>query len=215
MGAVYITISIRYGVLDHVETHAGRKSAFEQAVKIAHSYVNSIGIGTVIEEPDELGDDIPHWIFYQNQNQCHSVIVVFRHIFVPEPQAYIPPKPKTTIHTPKLLDSNDLPFEDNIPAGWDYNGKPVLMSDMKRDPSFVLSVWDLTEEQQKALVIARIRRQPNYQYISVTGSACAFLTQKDALSYLKDWDDEDVKNNIIDNELSLLNEYRDRLLNNM
>jgi hypothetical protein len=59
----------------------------------------------------------------------------------------------------------DDPADRNLPAGWDYNNKPILMSDLIDNPSNVKPYSELSENQLKALVIARIKKRPHYSLL--------------------------------------------------
>lgn len=66
----------------------------------------------------------------------------------------------------------DLPMQKNnqittkepeidLPAGWDLNNKPILESQVKLDPWYVKLILELSDQQRKALVIARIKKSNN------------------------------------------------------
>lgn len=63
-------------------------------------------------------------------------------------------------------------FAHDLPAGWNLNGKPIIMKELIDDPIYVKSYFDLTKAQQFALVKARIVKLPLFKYLGLNQSEC-------------------------------------------
>jgi len=70
------------------------------------------------------------------------------------------------------------------------------------DPENVINVWDLSEEQKRALVIARISKRSNYKYWSQFEDR--FYSQKEAIEAIKSI--TGLSFDIVDTELDFLGE---------
>jgi hypothetical protein len=101
---------------------------------------------------------------------------------------------------PTLMEVDDYKHW-SLPAGWDKNHKPIFMQAVYDDPSCVLPIDELTENEKFALTIARISQRPNYSF--TFGSTT--WNQKSALEELKrewrTWSSYD----IVENEMEHLN----------
>ena len=115
----------------------------------------------------------------------------------------------------KALDNDEhLSFDrsvDSLPAGWiyDYNNvlTPIKMSELKVNPELVIPYGNLTTAQQKALVIARINKIPEYKYDE---TLYTHLNAKMCLEHINK--NTTVANNIILKEINWLQNYLDNLL---
>jgi hypothetical protein len=103
----------------------------------------------------------------------------------------------------------DEPYADDLPAGWFANNKPATMEDLWNDPFYIKSIFMLTENQKWALVIARIKKRPNF-YLDLDYNV---FDQFGALQhlYLKDSIGEDIRAN----ELDWLYELREDRMNEL
>lgn len=96
----------------------------------------------------------------------------------------------------------DDPYNDLLPAGWLIDGSPAFMSDLWNFPLLMKPSVQLTFNQKKALVKARILKRNNY-YLNLTisvfsqESAIKELNTKSLLSQI-----------IIDDEIDLLDNVR-------
>jgi len=74
--------------------------------------------------------------------------------------------------------SQDNPMDPELPAGWDYDDKPIRMKDLLVDPASVKPTSSLTKDQRYALAIARVSKRPHL-------SCWPYTNQRDALFDLK------------------------------
>jgi hypothetical protein len=76
------------------------------------------------------------------------------------------------------------PYDDELPGGWNYDGQPITMKQVREAPDNVKFSYQLTEAQRWALVKARIIKSPNYHVVMNSDT----LDQKRALAILgKSW----------------------------
>ncbi len=181
MSAAYIVVHARY-VISVVGAYSGYQAASDKAIEIAKNYNPAL----YIKEPKEQkkNDGSIEWEF----SQAPLVFVSFRQIESPTHKQMISVEPK------------DDPKQTDLPAGWDYNGKPITVEEMLEDPSSVKEYDTLTTKEAVALVTARIRKRPNYLF-HIPG--WAILNRDDALRELSKM--SHVAEMIIKNELDILN----------
>lgn len=90
---------------------------------------------------------------------------------IPGVTGVLGPQRDSFVFPPKLSDSPaatlpawhlDDPNEPNLPAGWDYNNKPITMKNVIDDPFVARETDELSRAQQWALAKARISKRPQY-----------------------------------------------------
>jgi hypothetical protein len=74
----------------------------------------------------------------------------------------------------------DDPFEESLPAGWNWDNKPITMQDLYNDPFCIKPTSQLTKVQQWALTKARVSKRPNYSVLLPLGT----FVQSSALQVL-------------------------------
>jgi hypothetical protein len=87
----------------------------------------------------------------------------------------------TLASVPTLAEVDDYKHW-SLPAGWDKNHKPIFMQAVYDDPSCVLPIDELTENEKFALTIARISHRPNYSF---TFSPSTTWNQSEVIEKLK------------------------------
>jgi hypothetical protein len=88
-----------------------------------------------------------------------------------------------TLPTPAPKPPYDF-LDRSLPAGWKYDGKPALMSDLLDNPDLVQDPLNLSDAQKWALVTARVAKSPGWRGIP-KGSPIAWF-HRDSLRQLKD-----------------------------
>ena len=198
MSAAYIVVHNGYlPVSSHVTdglsvvgAYSGFQAAFDVASKIVEKIAQKYAINNpalLIKVPKEQkqSDGSVEWVFMTSP---HTVLISFR-------QIESPVRNQTIVVEPK-----DDPEQRNLPAGWDYNGKPITVEEMLQDPSAVKEYDTLTTKEIVALVTARIRKRPNF-VINIPG--CGILNRDEALLELSKM--SHIGDMIIANELLVLN----------
>lgn len=153
MSAAYIVVHNGYTVgLSVVGAYSGFQAASDVASKIAEKVAQKYDVNNstlVIKDPKEQkqSDGSVEWVFMTSP---HTVLVSFR-------QIESPTHTQMAVVAPK-----DDPKRTDLPAGWDYNGKPITVEEMLQNPSAVKEYDTLTTKEIVALVTARIRKRPNY-----------------------------------------------------
>jgi len=116
--------------------------------------------------------------------------------------------------TKLLSKSMDDPFADDLPASITDNGKGVTIADFKKDPHNCAELPGyLSMQQQYSLVLARIRKRPNFTFTYDNA-----IDQKEALKILSVYREEvdygstrttDRKkyDAIIEHEIKVLNDF--------
>ena len=179
MSAVYIVLSISSSFGIDIECHSGFMKANEKALEIAKAK----GIDHKINKNplEQKTDNSIIWVYFSDES--NFIAVVFQSIKSPNKSNYFAQKglsglalsnpmpmggftsdgyqlfkqPPTTIL--------DDPACDELPGGWDYNGKPITMAIVKSEPLSVRSYSDLNFAQTEALITARIKKRPNFSIL--------------------------------------------------
>jgi hypothetical protein len=171
MSSVYIVVGTEDSDVKYCEAYAGVQSALGRAIQISSDFAGRGRIDLIDTSPEEeiLLDGCIKWTFMDTNK--HSVVVIFRRIA----EAMLSQKDPSSAQglTSNVVAPLDQPkvipydMEDKtLPAGWFYDGRPALMSDMQTSPWDVKDpVSDLTDNQKWALVIARVKKSPGYRQI--------------------------------------------------
>jgi len=132
--------------------------------------------------PEFCSDDgSTQWIVAANEYVLISVIEKDIQTSVPHFRGdahQTPPEPVAPIPSVAPVDDKNDP---SLPAGWDHAGRPIRMDFLISNPEYVKPTWELTENQQWALAIARISKRPNYSLKLLMGT----FIQSSALQELK------------------------------
>lgn len=104
-----------------------------------------------LEELKQFVESLTHNSFDQLIGQVTSLLLNDSIINLPDP-VVLPPAVQ------------DDPFADHLPGGFTYDNKPLTIGNLKGDPYCSQSSYSLSEAQKTALVVARIRKMPNYYY---------------------------------------------------
>lgn len=112
------------------------------------------------------------------------------------------PTPIDVVIIPPVVPAPVLPKDDfyemSLPIGFNVNGKPITMEDLYDDPYSVASYDTLSENQEWAIVIARVRKRPGFS----TQTSAGTLSQQAALDELQK--KSTVGKEIKDREIQLL-----------
>jgi hypothetical protein len=165
MSHVYIVVATRDSEIENCEAFAGAQSALGRAFQLASDKSGRGRTDLFNASPSEehMSDGSVRWVFMDTNKQ--SVTVIFRKIedsllSSKDPLSVLPSTvilpPAPPIHP--LYDFMDR----SLPAGWTVDGKPALMGDLLDDPLNVQDPSSLSDVQQRALVIARIRKSPGW-----------------------------------------------------
>lgn len=99
-------------------------------------------------------------------------------------------------------------MDRSLPVGWTVDGKPALMGDMLDNPLNVTDPSLLSDKQQIALVMARVRKSPKWRSSQPLLGFVYF--QEDALRHLKE--DTELGNDLKAGEILSLQSLRDDLV---
>lgn len=167
MSHVYIVVATHDSEIENCEAFAGVQAALGRAFQLASNKIDRGRIDMIDTSPNEecMSDGSIRWVIMNTNKQ--SVTVTFRKIqeailsakdpLSLLPSIVVPPTPAPPIHAPYDF------MDRTLPAGWKVDGKPALMGDLLDDPLSIQDPSMLSEVQQRALVIARIRKSPNWR----------------------------------------------------
>ena len=188
------------------ELYAGREAAFKRAIELSKMVVIPFNSDYCIEDPHEENyNNSPRWIFLDVNE--HLVVVEFHNIQIQDVSqnadfwqqcGHIHSLYPSLKNCTPLSTRLDNPTDRSLPAGWDYNNKPITMETLINNPYCAVLPDDLTQAQQKALVIARIRKRPHFVSKNL-------FSRDEALDHIKF--NTSHAQQIIDQELQWLTDY--------
>lgn len=208
MSSAYIVLVVNKIEIELCEAHAGRMAAFTKAISIAKEKYPTRP-EWINENPKEESLDIGcKWDFVNTSNTMISVY------FQPiqNPQIVITPPQTVFLDScgsvqmtppPVVKPMKDDPANDSLPGGWSaVDNKPITMEFVKNNPYKVKDYQSLSHAQQKALVVARIRKRPNFS-ILLNGYG-TFIRD----SALREFDNNtDISDILISKEIGWLEEF--------
>ncbi len=179
----YILTVVSGGNLEYVGNFAGWKAANESALLWAKAFVSRDDfIDYTPNEEASLGSLL--WRFVDTNKlqisvRCMAaltdVVQVPTHLWVksklPTPPPVMKPvwtpimKSVPSIQVVTKTAPKDDPFADHLPGGWDRNGKPLTVGQIKDDQSLALAVGEMSADQEWSLVQARISKRPNCLFL--------------------------------------------------
>lgn len=165
MSSVYMVVSTKDSEIEVCEAYAGVQSALGRGFQLASDKAGRGRTDLFIASPQEetLLDGTIRWVFMDTNKQ--SVVVFYREIATALLSAKDPMNNVGHVVTSPSPPTYDME-DKTLPAGWFYDGKPALMSDMQDRPWDIKDpVSDLTDNQKWALVIARVKKSPGYKQI--------------------------------------------------
>ena len=208
MGAAYVVIVVNKSKLEVCEAYAGSTAALGRASALAHykSIIEQVClISNPLESKDKNGD--PCWVFIDSHDiyiAVHFQQIKVSNSICDNVCGSLFGQIVATITPVKSVALND-PYEDSLPGGWFFDGKPATMKDLKSNPDLIKSIYDLTDAQKWALATARISKSPNF-FLDLEYST---FNQSAALGFLKD--KCSVGRDIRDEELSVIEGVRANL----
>jgi hypothetical protein len=167
MSGAYIVLSVNNYFDLEIEAHAGFEGAKKRALELANLKC-SAHLDWIVQNPsEEKMDPIgSQWIFVNTSKTF--IVVVYQPIQSPTytktlpSQAYVDADGAVIPINPVPRDN---PEDPSLPGGWTKDFKPILMAEVINDPHNVLSYYNLTYNQKRALVLARLRRRPNFSML--------------------------------------------------
>jgi hypothetical protein len=202
MSGVYIIVSVNNHLDIEVEAHAGFEGAKQRALELAKE--KSAIPSWICSDPKEEKLDVGcKWVFLNTSKTC--VFVVYQPIQVPDYTKTVPCQLYMDADG-AVSGINPMPKDDpedrNLPGGWDYNNIPITMALLTDDPYAVKAYNDLTTQQIRALVFARIKKRPNF---SILIPGYGTFVQNSALKELEK--NSVIGEQIIDAEINFLNDF--------
>lgn len=206
----YVLSGIKDGVLSCVELFDTYTLAFESGKKLANSW--GVPNYTILARRADRMDgwviaDVPDGGLHTFSPSVF-VSIVIRDIeskFLPTHSDIGKQIFGTHAPVPAPPSPPDNPFDPNLPGGFNWTGKPLLIKDVQAHAIDVKDTYSLTENQKWALIIARVSKRPNFLILPSVG----LYSQKYALEELKK--KTTIGLDIRDKELCKLQDFYDSL----
>jgi hypothetical protein len=192
MSAVYTLIAISYGEIYALEVFVSFDQASKRAVEIGKALIsNHLVLNDSWFDPEPADQKLPDgglfWSFLDSKN--HSVSLYFCQVNNPQPPN-VKSKEKITLPEVILTDSTDPELPIGWREEWGYDGiynVPAYVKDLEKYRNIITPSY-LSDDEQWALVTARIKRRPkltlpvfdNYGKLLIT------LNQQEILQQLKE-----------------------------
>lgn len=220
MSSSYIVVAINNASqIEVLELYAGIQSALDRAWNLAASRGGITGYCNILANPsppeERLPDDSLRWTVFQSYQY-------FVGVFYKPIQTCVKSKkeldlldymmsgiPLNKVNVDREIVSDNVPVtlaDPNLPGGWDYQNKPVLMKTLIENTLSVKETSKLTEHQRWALVKARIAKRPKfnvlinfYVYMQSAALQCLGNTPSEANNF--GWD-------IVSHECVWLDQFR-------
>jgi hypothetical protein len=169
MEGVYVVLGIVSSILDVkvCEVYTDKDAAFKSAIALAEEVCPPHRTDWLDRNPqEEKSERLSRWVFLDTS--AKAVMVTFQKIIespagvndlrsVPDDPISLPDPVIQVIPT-----SKDDAEDRSLPGGWYFNNKPAIFGELLDDPFSIRTSFDMTEDQRWALVIARIRKRPNF-----------------------------------------------------
>lgn len=202
MSQVYIVMSIGNSQLIFCEVYDNLNSALNKAKEIVGELNENLDL-LVIRNPDpteqKMTDGSTKWCLLNLQSK--SVFVLSKEITSSN---------AVNDTDPAKVSALDDPYHNSLPAGWNYNNKPITMEYLSKFPYDVKPYATLTDAQKWALTKARVTKRPYYSFIAnIFGKVHQLkaLQEINAKSYLGEL--------ISSNEINVLETHVSHLINEM
>lgn len=201
MSEVYIVMSLNNSQLAWCEVYDSLTPALNKAKEIVGE-MNENSDLLVVRNPNPTEHKMP-----DGSTKWCLLNVHAKSVFVINKQVT---SCNSSTTDPAKESSLDDPYHSALPAGWDYNNKPITMEYLLKFPYDVKPYSTLTEAQKWALSKARIAKRPHYTFVPNN------VGKVYQLSALKEINNKSYLGELISsNEINVLEAYVDHLINEL